>query len=51
MTLMDIPSEELLEPPVLAADFETALEHCKSSISLDQLKEHEAWTEQFGMEG
>lgn len=51
MNLMDINPVELMEPSVLLADFEVALENCKSSISQDQLREHEAWTEQFGMDG
>jgi len=51
MSLMDINPVELMEPSVLPADFEVALEKTKSSISQDQLREHEAWTEQFGMDG
>lgn len=51
MTLMEVNPAELLEPAVLANDFEVALGKTKSSISQDQLREHEKWTEQFGMDG
>jgi len=51
MGMMEIVPEELAEPKVVASDFEASLEKCKSSVSQDQLKDHDKWTEEFGMEG
>jgi len=50
-TLMEIPGDELLEPDVLAADFEAALEKCRPSVSLGDLKQHEEFTQNYGMDG
>mmetsp|Transcript_25658 Transcript_25658/g.59785 ORF Transcript_25658/g.59785 Transcript_25658/m.59785 type:complete len:454 (+) Transcript_25658:80-1441(+) len=51
MTLMDVPSEDLLEPDVLPSDFEAALSKVRSSVGLGDLTRFEDWTGQFGMEG
>lgn len=51
MTLMDVKPEELLEPEVLTADFEGALEKCRPSVSQGDLKAQEEFTAQYGMEG
>lgn len=51
MDMMSVIPDELLAPDVLAIDFDVALERTKSSISKDQLKAHDDWTEQFGMDG
>lgn len=51
MSLMDVKSEELLEPDVLPSDFEAAIEKCRPSVSPDDLKQHEVFTANFGMEG
>jgi vacuolar protein-sorting-associated protein 4 len=51
MDLMQIPGDQLATPKVLASDFQGALEHCKTSVSPEQLKDHDKWTQEFGMEG
>jgi len=51
MSLMSVPGEELLEPKVLAADFDIALEKCRPSVSPADLKAHEDFTNLYGMEG
>mmetsp|Transcript_66860 Transcript_66860/g.131578 ORF Transcript_66860/g.131578 Transcript_66860/m.131578 type:complete len:382 (+) Transcript_66860:3-1148(+) len=51
MTLMDVKPDELLEPEVLLADFEMALEKCRPSVSPADLKLQEDFTAQYGMEG
>lgn len=51
MSLMDVPAAELLEPRVLVGDFELALEKCRPSVSPGDLKAHEEFTKDFGMDG
>uniref|UniRef100_A0A7S1S480 Vesicle-fusing ATPase n=1 Tax=Alexandrium catenella TaxID=2925 RepID=A0A7S1S480_ALECA len=51
MSLMDVPGEELLEPKVLASDFEVALGNCRPSVSPGDLKAHQDFTNSYGMEG
>lgn len=51
MTLYDVNPQELLEPSVLPCDFEVALAKNKSSVDASQLRQHDEWTEQFGMDG
>ncbi|CAK0830035.1 unnamed protein product [Prorocentrum cordatum] len=50
-SLMEIPGAELLEPDVLASDFEAALEKCRPSVSQGDLKAHEEFTQNYGMDG
>lgn len=51
MKLMDVPAIELLSPDVLPTDFDAALEKVRPSVSPADLKDHEAFTSTFGMEG
>jgi len=51
MTLMQVPPAELLSPDVLPSDFEAALENCRPSVSSKDLKAHEDFTKEYGMEG
>eukprot|EP00927_Polykrikos_kofoidii_P016192 TRINITY_DN17283_c0_g1_i1.p1 TRINITY_DN17283_c0_g1~~TRINITY_DN17283_c0_g1_i1.p1 ORF type:complete len:478 (-),score=101.65 TRINITY_DN17283_c0_g1_i1:92-1375(-) len=50
MALMQVPSDELLEPEVLAEDFEIAVEKAKPSVNKADLMRYTEWTEQFGTE-
>eukprot|EP00928_Gymnodinium_smaydae_P061327 TRINITY_DN45429_c0_g1_i1.p1 TRINITY_DN45429_c0_g1~~TRINITY_DN45429_c0_g1_i1.p1 ORF type:complete len:491 (-),score=102.89 TRINITY_DN45429_c0_g1_i1:83-1444(-) len=50
-TLMEVNSDELLEPEVMAGDFEVALEKIRPSVSPKDLLQHEEFTSQYGMEG
>jgi vacuolar protein-sorting-associated protein 4 len=51
MTLNDIPGNKLLAPRVTYKDFEKAIKNSKPSVSKDDLKQYEKYTEEFGEEG
>lgn len=51
MTWRNVPSSKLLEPVVLAEDFFNVLAKVKGSVSQDDIKKCQEWTEQYGMEG
>mmetsp|Transcript_21373 Transcript_21373/g.60167 ORF Transcript_21373/g.60167 Transcript_21373/m.60167 type:complete len:450 (+) Transcript_21373:55-1404(+) len=51
MTLMQVPPEELLEPDILPSDFETAIEKVRPSVSQADLRQHQEFTDKFGMDG
>jgi vacuolar protein-sorting-associated protein 4 len=50
MTMMQVEPAELLAPPVLIHDFEATLETARPSVSPGDLKNHEEFTKDFGME-
>ena len=54
MTLWDIPNDEcpkLQCPHITVKDFETVLRHAFSTVSDEELKRYDEWTEQFGQDG
>jgi len=51
MTLMQVRSEELLEPDVLPADFDAALKKVRPSVSKDDLRQHQVFTQMYGVDG
>ncbi len=51
MTLMEVPQNRLIPPPVSAEDFYTILHSAKTSVSEADLFQHQQFTENFGMEG
>jgi len=51
MELWDVPPEKLKAPDVSYSDFEKVLRHAFSSVSPEELKKYDEWTEQFGQEG
>lgn len=51
MTLMQVPQNCLLPPPVSADDFYRILDSAKTSVSEADLHQHLQFTENFGMEG
>jgi vacuolar protein-sorting-associated protein 4 len=51
MTLMQVPQNCLLPPPVSAEDFYRILDSAKTSVSEADLFQHQQFTENFGMEG
>lgn len=51
MSLMSIPPDKLLPPDLCMYDFLTVLSNTRPSVSIDDLKKYETWTEQFGVEG
>jgi hypothetical protein len=51
MNWRQVPTDRLLERPVLASDFFNALQQVKSSVSQDSVQQNREWTEEFGSEG
>jgi len=51
MTLNEIQGDKLLPPNVSYKDFEKSLKSSKSTVSKDDLKQYEKYTEDFGEEG
>jgi vacuolar protein-sorting-associated protein 4 len=51
MTLMQVPQNCLLPPPVSAEDFYRILDSAKTPVSEADLLQHEQFTENFGMKG
>lgn len=51
MTLYDVPSEHLVVPLIVFADFEKALRKAHSSVGADELNRFVTWTAEFGQEG
>ncbi|KAF8820767.1 putative vacuolar protein sorting-associated protein vps4 [Cardiosporidium cionae] len=51
VNLMSIPAEELLPPVVNRQDFLDVLSKTRPSVGPDDLKKHQAWTKQYGLEG
>jgi vacuolar protein-sorting-associated protein 4 len=52
MTMYDMPSPELMLPPVVsAADFERSLERIKKTVAEEELGQFISWAEKFGQEG
>mmetsp|Transcript_3165 Transcript_3165/g.4629 ORF Transcript_3165/g.4629 Transcript_3165/m.4629 type:complete len:443 (-) Transcript_3165:81-1409(-) len=51
MTWIDVPTDKLIEPPVVAKDFLRALANTRPSVNKDDLKKQEKFTLEFGQEG
>lgn len=52
MTMYDMPSPELMLPPVVSAsDFERSLERIKKTVAEEELGRFISWAEEFGQEG
>eukprot|EP00421_Protoceratium_reticulatum_P018626 CAMPEP_0168378980 /NCGR_PEP_ID=MMETSP0228-20121227/11609_1 /TAXON_ID=133427 /ORGANISM="Protoceratium reticulatum, Strain CCCM 535 (=CCMP 1889)" /LENGTH=386 /DNA_ID=CAMNT_0008392001 /DNA_START=45 /DNA_END=1201 /DNA_ORIENTATION=- len=51
MTLMQVKSEELLEPEVMPSDFDAALKKVRPSVSPDDLRQYHAFTKMYGLDG
>ncbi|TFY66399.1 hypothetical protein EVG20_g4694 [Dentipellis fragilis] len=47
----DIESDELLEPPLRYSDFVKSLESVRPTVTEDDIKRHEKWTRESGVEG
>jgi vacuolar protein-sorting-associated protein 4 len=50
MTLMQVPPEKLVCPPVSTDDFMTALQRIKPSVNMDDVQQHHDWTAEFGQD-
>jgi vacuolar protein-sorting-associated protein 4 len=44
----DIGTDELLEPPLRMKDFELALSNARPTVSSDDIKKHDQWTNDAG---
>jgi vacuolar protein-sorting-associated protein 4 len=51
MTWTEVDSDKLLEPPLLLKDFMKAVRGARPTVSVDDIKRSEDWTNEFGSEG
>ena len=51
MNWMQIETDQLLEPPLQVKDFIKAIKSARPTVSSDDLKRNEEWTNEFGSEG
>lgn len=51
ITMETMDPELLQAPPIDVNDFHKALQKTKPTVSLDDLKPYDEWTEEFGIEG
>lgn len=51
MTWMDIDPHELLEPPLVLKDFIKAIKGSRPTVSKEDVKKSDDWTQEFGSEG
>ena len=51
MTLYEVPSEQLLVPPVKFEDFERVMTKARKSVAEEDLQQFVEWTSNFGQEG
>ena len=47
----DVESDELVEPALRVNDFLKALSKTRSTVSPDDIRKHEEWTNNSGMDG
>ena len=45
----DVEGDDLLEPPLKVADFLKSLDSTRPTVTADDIKKHEAWTQESGM--
>ncbi|KAJ9647359.1 Vacuolar protein sorting-associated protein 4 [Coniosporium tulheliwenetii] len=51
MTWTEVPSDKLLEPPLLFKDFKRAIQSSRPTVSQVDLEKNADWTREFGSEG
>jgi len=51
MTWMEVDSDRLLEPPLLLKDFIKAVKGSRPTVSQEDIRRCEEWTNEFGSEG
>lgn len=51
MTWEDVDPDKLMEPPLAMKDFVKAVKNSKPTVSREDIKKSEGWTQEFGSEG
>ncbi|PFH33678.1 putative vacuolar protein sorting-associated protein vps4 [Besnoitia besnoiti] len=51
MRLMEVPPDRLLPPDVTVEDFIAVLRHARPSVCEEDIRRHDEWTRQYGVEG
>jgi len=51
MSWTEVDSDKLLEPPLLLKDFIKAIKGARPTVSQEDIKRSEDWTNEFGSEG
>lgn len=51
MTWVDVEGDKLLEPPLVLKDFVKAVKAARPTVSADDLRKNNEWTNEFGSEG
>jgi vacuolar protein-sorting-associated protein 4 len=51
MNWTEVDSDKLLEPPLQLRDFEKAVRSARPTVSQEDIKRSEEWTNEFGSEG
>lgn len=51
MNWVNVEAEQLLEPPLILKDFVKSVRSSRPTISHEDLKRNEEWTNEFGSEG
>ncbi len=51
MTWTEVDSDKLLEPPLTLKDFVRAVKGARPTVSQEDIKRSEDWTNEFGSEG
>ncbi|PHJ18007.1 vacuolar protein sorting-associated protein [Cystoisospora suis] len=51
MSLMEVPPDHLLPPDLTMGDFTAVLRNARPSVSKEDIRKHEEWTRQYGVEG
>lgn len=51
MSWTEVGSDELLEPPLQLKDFVKAVKSARPTVSAEDIKRSEEWTNEFGSEG
>ena len=51
MSWVNVEADQLLEPPLILKDFVKSVRSSRPTISNEDLKRNEEWTNEFGSEG
>jgi vacuolar protein-sorting-associated protein 4 len=51
LTWVEVESDQLLEPPLQLKDFVKAVKGSRPTVSQEDIKRSEDWTNEFGSEG